>query len=308
MVADAGDAGGCAGHPLIDYYALRITPSMPFLLIIPLLALIALFLYWQLIWAEGAYLGKRPVAWLYNLVAHRYNNIKQYTAEDDARFLGEPLAWSLHGTPQPMVLDVATGTSRLPLALCQQPLFSGHIIALDNARRMLHEATKYAGACRDRLTWVWHDAVPLPFADNTFDVVTCLEALEFMPSTRAALHECRRVLKPGGMLLVTNRVGSGRWLLFGKTFSQDEFAMLLRELGQSDITTQVWQYDYDLVWSIKPDENQTSEVSEDLRDLTPIDFLCCPQCRVPLTRDHGLTCSACGRHYPIGSDGVIELL
>ncbi len=116
------------------------------LLIILLLALLALFLYWQLVLAEGAYFGKRAVAWLYNLVAHRYNNIKQYDADDDARFLGHPLVLSLQGTAQPMVLDVATGTSRLPLALCRQPLFHGQIIALDNARRMLHEATRYVEA------------------------------------------------------------------------------------------------------------------------------------------------------------------
>ena len=35
---------------------------------------------------------------------------------------------------------------------------------------------------------------------------------------------------------------------------------LLQSLGQIDITTQVWQYDYDLVWSIKPDEKKSSEV------------------------------------------------
>src|SRR5512137_2536612 len=148
---------------------------MPLLLILLLLAFIALFVYWQLVWAEGSYLGKRPVAWLYNLVAHRYNDIKQYTDEDDARYLGEPLALSLQGTPRPLVLDVATGTSRLPLALCQQPLFRGHIIALDNARRMLHGATEYVHAYGDRVTWVWQHAVPLPFDDNTFDLVTCLE-------------------------------------------------------------------------------------------------------------------------------------
>ena len=62
-----------------------------------------------------------------------------------------------------------------------------------------------------------------------------------MPSTHAALRECLRVLKPGGLLLVTNRVGSGRWLLFGKTYSKDGFVSLLKSLGQIDITTQVWQ-------------------------------------------------------------------
>ena len=182
---------------------------MPLILIFLLAALVALFLYWQLVWAEGSYLGKRPVAWLYNLGANRYNDIKQYTDEDDARYLGEPLALSLQGTLDPIVLDVATGTSRLPLALCKQALFRGQIIALDNARRMLRTATEYASAAGDRVTWVWQAAVPLPFDDDTFDLVTCLEAFEFMPSTRVAVRECRRVLKPGGLLLVSNRVGSG---------------------------------------------------------------------------------------------------
>jgi ubiquinone/menaquinone biosynthesis C-methylase UbiE len=282
---------------------------MPLLLILPLLALIALFLYWQLVWAEGSYLGKRPVAWLYNLVAHRYNDIKQYADEDDARFLGEPLALSLQGTPQPLVLDVATGTSRLPLALCKQPMFRGQIIALDNARRMLQTATEYVHDYRDRVTWVWQPAVPLPFDNDTFDLVTCLEAFEFMPSTRAALRECLRVLKPGGLLLVSNRVGSGRWLLFGKTYGKDAFVSLLQSLGQVDITTQVWQYDYDLVWSLKPDDNKTSEVFGNLGGLNPIDLLRCPQCRAPLERSaETLTCRLCERRYPIGADGVIELL
>jgi ubiquinone/menaquinone biosynthesis C-methylase UbiE len=282
---------------------------MPLLLILLLLALIALLLYWQLVWAEGSYLGRRPVAWLYNAVAHRYNDIKQYTAEDDARYLGEPLALSLQGIPRPLVLDVATGTSRLPLALCQQPLFRGHIIALDNARRMLQTAAEYVHAHRDRITWVWQHAVPLPFDDNTFDLVTCLEAFEFMPSTRDALRECRRVLKPGGLLLVTNRVGSGRWLLFGKTYSSQAFVSLLQSLGQIDITTQVWQYDYDLVWSIKPDDNSDSAAAASPAGQAPVDLLRCPHCRAPLDRAAAaLTCRSCGRSYPIGAAGVIELL
>jgi len=279
------------------------------LLIILLLALLALFLYWQLVLAEGAYFGKRAVAWLYNLVAHRYNHIKQYDAADDARYLGEPLVLSLQGTPQPIVLDVATGTSRLPLALCRQPLFHGQIIALDNARRMLHEATQYVQAHRDRVLWVWQHAVPLPFEDNTFDLVTCLEALEFMPSTPAALREFIRVLKPGGLLLVTNRTGSGRRLMPGRTYHHEQFEALLQSLQQTDITTQIWQYDYDLVWSMKPDNRQISEVSDDFQNLVPLDLLRCPVCHAQFDRSaDALTCRSCGRRYPIGRDGVIELL
>jgi ubiquinone/menaquinone biosynthesis C-methylase UbiE len=293
---------------------------MPLLIIILFVILLALFLYWQLVIAEGAYLGRRVVALLYDLVARRYNDIKQYMPETDAQYLSQPLTLSLQGIPQPWVLDVATGTSRLPLTLCEQPLFEGHIIALDNARRMLHEATEYVATYRDRITWVWHHAVPLPFDDQTFDLVTCLEALEFMPSTAHALQECVRVLKPGGLLLVTNRVGSGRRFMPGKTYRQERFEALLQSFGQIDVTTQAWQIDYDLVWSIKPALIKTSKVlakhprsetgwGETLRSLHPIDLLRCPHCCATLNRTREeLTCQSCERRYPIGPDGVIELL
>jgi ubiquinone/menaquinone biosynthesis C-methylase UbiE len=204
---------------------------------------------------------------------------------------------------EPLVLDVATGTSRLPLTLFRQPTFHGTVIALDNARRMLHEATKYVGEYRDRITWVWQQAVPLPFDAAAFDAVTCLEALEFMPDMRAALAECIRVLKPGGLLLVTNRIASGARLMPGKTLSKPKFETLLQALGQTEITTQVWQYDYDLVWSLKPDEDQPD------RRPRPIDVLRCPRCCCPLDRAaQAMVCSSCSRRYPIGPDDVIELL
>jgi ubiquinone/menaquinone biosynthesis C-methylase UbiE len=276
---------------------------MPFVIFIASAVLLAAFLYWQLVLAEGAYFGKHVVAWLYDLVAHRYNAIKQFTPEDDARFLGRPLALSLQGIAQPLVLDVATGTSRLPLALFREPAFHGNIIGLDNARRMLRAATQYVANYRERITWIWHDAVPLPFDGHTFDAVTCLEALEFMPDTHAALAECIRVLKPGGLLLVSNRIAIGAKWMPGRTQRPPQFEALLRELGQSDVTTQVWQVDYDLVWSLKPgDDSGPPHVS-------PIDLLRCPKCRGRLQRaEEGFRCSTCDRRYPVGSDGVIELL
>ncbi len=273
------------------------------LLALILLALLAIFLYWQLVLAEGAYFGPRVVALLYDLVARHYNHIKQYTAEDDAHFLGIPLSASLIGSWQPLVLDVATGTSRLPLALFSQPNFHGRVIALDNARRMLHAATQYVAAHRDRITWVWHPAVPLPFADDAFDAVTCLEALEFMPDTRAALIECIRVLKPGGMLLVTNRAGRGAHLMPGKAMSKARCEALLKSLGQTDVTLQIWQYDYDLAWSLKPGADAPDRLTD------PIEALRCPRCHSRLDQiDGAFMCANCPRRYPIGNDGVLEML
>jgi ubiquinone/menaquinone biosynthesis C-methylase UbiE len=46
------------------------------------------------------------------------------------------------------------------------------------------------------------DATALPFPDNSFEVVLMLEMLYYVPDVDLALEECRRVLRPGGMLFV----------------------------------------------------------------------------------------------------------
>lgn len=43
----------------------------------------------------------------------------------------------------------------------------------------------------------------LPFADATFDLVTCLDVIEHTPDDRVTLAELRRVTRPGGLLVVT---------------------------------------------------------------------------------------------------------
>jgi hypothetical protein len=50
---------------------------------------------------------------------------------------------------------------------------------------------------------VLSDAAALAFADNCFDAVVCSEVLEHVPDPRRVLVECHRVLKPGGVLLIT---------------------------------------------------------------------------------------------------------
>ena len=175
-------------------------------LVLAVVALLAALTYWELVLAEGVHLGPRVVASLYDLVARRYDGIKQFDPAYEECFIGEPLALALSLLHSPLVLDVATGTGRLPRTLLAQPNFAGHIIGLDSSRAMLVQATLNTS---DRLTLIWQNATRLPFDDNTFDAVTCLEALEFMPDTFKALGEIVRVLRPGGVLLVTNRVGTG---------------------------------------------------------------------------------------------------
>jgi SAM-dependent methyltransferase len=51
----------------------------------------------------------------------------------------------------------------------------------------------------------------LPFADASFDVVTCLDVVEHTPDDGATLAELRRVTRPGGLLLVTVPAYQALW-------------------------------------------------------------------------------------------------
>lgn len=274
------------------------------LLILALLgaALLGLLLYWQLIVAEGAYLGPRIVVLLYNWSARIYERIKQYDAGDEQWFLGIPLARALELIPAPLVLDVATGTGRLPRALLRQPAFEGRVIGLDLSRRMLREAVSRTAQFADRLTYIWQDARSLPFDDDTFDGVACLEALEFTPDPLAVLAELVRVLRPGGVLLTTNRVGRDARFMPGRAFPRDAFEQTLNEFPLEDVKIRRWQQDYDLAWAIKSGRPRGGSV----RPLA--DIMRCPACGGRLNREaQGFQCTSCLRTYPIAEDGVIEM-
>ncbi len=270
------------------------------------LVLLGLVLYWQLIVAEGTYLGPRIVVLLYDWSARVYERIKQFDSGNEQWFLGLPLARALDLIPAPLVLDVATGTGRLPRALLRQPAFEGRVIGLDLSRRMLHQAVQRTAQFADRLTYIWQDARKLPFDDGTFDAVACLEALEFTPDPRAILAELVRVLRPGGVLLVTNRIGRDAKLLPGRAFPRDEFEHELHEFPLEDVKVRPWQQDYDLAWAIKAGEPHGGSV----RPLPKI--LRCPACggRLdPGTQDgtRAFDCVGCTRTYPVAEDGVIEM-
>jgi SAM-dependent methyltransferase len=275
-------------------------------------------LYWQLAVAEGVYLGRRVVVWLYDLHAPRYDGVKRFNARDETWFLGEPLATALLGVPAPLVLDVATGTGRLPLALFGQPTCTGRVVALDLSRQMLRRAAANTATYRDRLTLLWQDASRLPFPDAVFDAVTCLEALEFLPDARAALTEMARVLRPGGVLLTSNRTGPGTRWLPGRTMGREALAVLLESLALDEVQVGAWQIDYDIAWARKPPTAGLSlqavgspkpEFTPKPRPSTLPALLRCPRCASsPLTRQgRAFFCDTCASRYPIADDGVVEM-
>jgi ubiquinone/menaquinone biosynthesis C-methylase UbiE/uncharacterized protein YbaR (Trm112 family) len=267
-----------------------------------LAALLALA-YWQLIIAEGTYLGPQVVAWTYDLVASRYDAIKQFDTRNESWFVAAPLLRELAAVEHPLILDVATGTGRLPLALLRER-FRGRILALDLSPRMLHQARRKLQSYGEQVSLIRQDASRLPFDDGTFDAVTCLEALEFMPQPLEMLAEMVRVLAPGGVLYLTNRVGWESRLLPGRAMTRPKFEGVLAKYSLLEIQVRRWQANYDLALARKSGQPLPGRgPGQDLASL-----LRCPACGEPVARKvASLACTGCGQAYPI-QDGVVNLV
>ena len=222
-----------------------------------LLLLAALLVYWELSICEGAHIGRRAVVWLYDLTSPQYNGIKQFDPDWEQRFLGEPVAHVMGTLPGTRMLDVGAGTGRLAWALSMAGDFHGHLTAVEAARGMIRRSLPVDPEFN--LDWVQAWAEPLPFGQGEFDLVASLEVLEFTPDPRATLRELVRVLRPGGWLLVTNRIGWQAPLILGRTFSPDEFPGVLKDLNLVDVEVFPWQEDYDLAWARKPPADPVEE-------------------------------------------------
>lgn len=281
--------------------------SAPGVIVIGLLliGLIALLGWYLLVKTEGVYLGSRVVVWLYDVYAARYDDIKKYDATYETFFLARPILSRLETVPEPLLLDVGTGTGRVLGTLLAQYDFHGLAIGLDLSRDMLFQAAVNLAHCERGCDLVWDSVAALPFDDDTFDMVTCIEATEFFPQPRENLRELARVLRPGGWLLITNRRGRDARLMPGRVLAlADLMRFLESDLGLTALQDERWQVDYDLVWAQKPGWVRP------LGHRTVADLLRCPACgAVGLTPlDSGQwVCTACEARIPVGADGVIEV-
>lgn len=103
------------------------------------------------------------------------------------------------------VLDLCCGTGDLAFALGRQA--KGRVWGADFAHTMLVRAlAKAKGASRESgarlIPFVESDALRLPFADSSFDLVTAAFGFRNLANYETGLGEIRRVLKPGGTIAI----------------------------------------------------------------------------------------------------------
>jgi demethylmenaquinone methyltransferase / 2-methoxy-6-polyprenyl-1,4-benzoquinol methylase len=113
------------------------------------------------------------------------------------------------------VLDLATGSGDVAFALARRLPGGAAITGMDFCQPMLDEAERKKTAARDsRYTQVSFragDGLALPVADASVDAVTISFGLRNMADRARALGEMRRVLRPGGRLLVLEFSQPHRW-------------------------------------------------------------------------------------------------
>jgi len=153
---------------------------------------------------ERNYLGpdSRQVQEMFAGIAHRYDFLNHFlSAFIDRRWRRLAvlkIQQLTKDTPPRLCLDVCSGTGDLAGAL--QRGLGCDVVASDFCHPMLTRAiSKFGGS---RVTNVEADALGLPFRDRSFDALTIAFGLRNLEDPVRGLNEMRRVLKPGGVMIV----------------------------------------------------------------------------------------------------------
>ena len=119
--------------------------------------------------------------------------------------------------PEETVLDVGCGTG-----IFTQNILShdSRVIGLDISVPMLQAAVRKSDPLRFRC--VAADMSNLPFADNSFDRVYSMTALEFVPDPAPAVAELNRVVRPGGRVVLTTLNSLSPWAVRRKNKAEQE--------------------------------------------------------------------------------------
>lgn len=132
----------------------------------------------------------------------------KYDLMNDLMSLGLHRAWKAYTVlvadvhEGDSVLDIAGGTGDLALAFAKKAGASGRVVHTDINEAMLRTGRERLLDAGVALPTLVCDAEKLPFASDSFDVVSVAFGLRNMTHKDAALAEMNRVLKPGGKLLV----------------------------------------------------------------------------------------------------------
>ena len=154
--------------------------------------IIVIFLIWQIVIRVGRKVWHFPAP----------SFIGGFLDSDFRRWIQPPdLLLSRSGIePGMTVLEVGCGSCCFTPFAVRMGGSEGKVIGFDIQKEMLDQCAKKKVELPEL---VQADAYHLPFCENTFDAAYMVTVLQEIPDPHAALMECRRVLKKGGALGVS---------------------------------------------------------------------------------------------------------
>lgn len=141
---------------------------------------------------------------MFGAIAPRYDFLNRLLSFGIDRRWRTKAVQLLHYGEGSRILDVATGTGDVALEIARRTPPSVRITGADFCREMVElgqekvASSPYAG----RIDFQVAPCEALPFADSTFDSVTIAFGIRNVVDRRLGLAEMRRVLKPGGRLII----------------------------------------------------------------------------------------------------------
>jgi SAM-dependent methyltransferase len=131
------------------------------------------------------------------------------------------------------VLDIASGEGYGSVFLAQ---VAKTVVGIDSSDAAVsHAIAAYSGSAR--LSFFCSDALTVPLADNSIDVVISFETLEHLVEHDAFLNEMKRVMRPDGLLVVST---PDREIYSASGEPQNPFH--LKELSRSEFETLVGRH------------------------------------------------------------------
>ncbi|MGH9741882.1 MAG: bifunctional demethylmenaquinone methyltransferase/2-methoxy-6-polyprenyl-1,4-benzoquinol methylase UbiE [Candidatus Acidiferrum sp.] len=233
--------------------------------------------------AETEVDASRKVREMFAKIAPRYDFLNHFLSFETDRLWRKRTARILRPIlqrPDAVVLDLCCGTGDLSLSLAKEGI--ARIIGADFAHPMLVRAKEKSAAQSDNssngasraIPFLEADALRLPFADASFDLVTTAFGFRNLANYEAGLREIHRVLKPGGTIAileftepppgllgalyrwyfceVLSRLGgliSGNYAAYtylpksvSRFFLPPELASLMKEVGYVSVEFRLWTF------------------------------------------------------------------
>ena len=123
------------------------------------------------------------------------------------------------------ILDIGSGMSAMPWLFA---LLGAEVMMVETGRENVSLWSRIQQRHQLKIGWRIVSDEELPFADNTFDVVTSFSVIEHQPDKAAAVAQAARVLKPGGVFAASFDICQQEWGMrypdrLGKALSVKDF-------------------------------------------------------------------------------------